>query len=126
MSSAVPTMICFRRYLPQHPSTTSSSLLVIPSALGNALTFLMFVISLVFFRSEDMAHAIGMFKRLFFWTYPGFLYRTAANLEIAENYVFRQLFSQIGKDGMIVVVHMLTMILLLAVSAFVMTRKNIL
>ena len=44
--------------------------LIIPRALGNALTFLMFVVSLVFFRSEDMAHAIGMFKRLFFWTYP--------------------------------------------------------
>ncbi len=99
-------------------------LITIPRVLGNALTFIMFVISLVFFGSQNMTYAFQMFKRLFFWTYPGFLYRTAANLEIAENYVFRQFFSQIGKDGMIVVVHMLTMILLLAVSAFVMTRKN--
>lgn len=99
-------------------------LLTIPRALGNALTFLMFVISLVFFGSQDMTYAFQMFKRLFFWTYPGFLYRTAENLEIAENYVFRQLFSQLGMDSMLIVIYMATMIVLLIVSAIVMTRKN--
>jgi alginate O-acetyltransferase complex protein AlgI len=99
-------------------------LVTIPRTLGNALTFLMFVISLVFFGSQDMTYAIQMFKQFFFWTYPGFLYRTAENLQIAENYLFRQLFSQMGKDSMLTVVYMVTMIVLLAVSAFVMTRKN--
>ena len=99
-------------------------LFVIPRALGNALTFTMFVISLIFFGSKNMTYAFQIFKRLVFWTYPGFLYRTAENLEIAENYVFRQLLSQMGKDEMIIVIYMLTMILLLLVSAFVMTRKN--
>ncbi len=99
-------------------------LLMVPRSLGNALTFLMFVISLIFFGSQDMTYAFQMFKRFFFWTYPGFLYRTAENLEIAENYVFRQLFSQLGKDSMTIVIYMVTMIILLLVSAFVMTRKN--
>ncbi|SDA70320.1 alginate O-acetyltransferase complex protein AlgI [Butyrivibrio sp. INlla18] len=98
-------------------------LITIPRALGNALTFFMFVVSLVFFRSQDLAYAMGMFRRLFFWTYPGFLYRTAANLEIAENYVFRQLFSQLGMqfDNQI---YLITIIIYIAISAFVMTRKN--
>ncbi|MBR4668634.1 MAG: MBOAT family protein [Butyrivibrio sp.] len=99
-------------------------LLTIPRALGNALTFLMFVISLVFFGSRDMTYALQMFKRFFFWTYPGFLYRAAENLEIAENYVFRQFLSQLGMTGMNTVVYMVTLVLLLAVSGFVMTRKN--
>ena len=98
-------------------------LITIPRALGNALTFFMFVVSLVFFRSQDLAYAMGMFRRLFFWTYPGFLYRTAANLEIAENYVFRQLFSQLGMqfDNQI---YLVTIIIYIAISAFIMTRKN--
>ncbi|MBQ3796065.1 MAG: MBOAT family protein [Butyrivibrio sp.] len=99
-------------------------LLTIPKWLGNTLTFLMFVISLIFFGSQNMTYAFQMFKRFFFWTYPGFLYRTAQNLEIAENYVFRQLFSQLGKDSMTIVIYMVTMLVLLAVSGFVMTRKN--
>jgi alginate O-acetyltransferase complex protein AlgI len=98
-------------------------LLAIPRALGNVLTFLMFVISLVFFRSEDMAHAIGMFKRLFFWTYPGFLYRTASKLEIAENYIPRQLFSQLGMNADNTV-YVVTLVIYIAISAYIMTRKN--
>ncbi len=99
-------------------------LLTIPRPLGNALTFLMFVISLIFFGSRDMTYAMQMFKRFFYWTYPGFLYRTAENLEIAENYVFRQLFSQLGMTSMNTVIYMVTLIVVLAVSGFVMTRKN--
>ncbi len=99
-------------------------LLTIPRPLGNALTFLMFVISLIFFGSRDMAYAMAMFRRFFFWTYPGFLYRAAENFEIAENYVFRQLFSQLGMNSMNTVVYMVTLIVVLLISAFVMTRKN--
>ena len=96
----------------------------IPRAVGNALTFSMFVISLFFFGAKDMTYALCMFKRLFFWTYPGFLYRTAENFEIAENYVIRQLFSQLGMSSVVTAVNMITFILVLAISAFVMTRKN--
>jgi alginate O-acetyltransferase complex protein AlgI len=97
---------------------------MVPRPVGNALTFIMFVVSLVFFRSQDMTYAIQMFKRFFFWTYPGFLYRTASQLEIAENYIPRQLFSQLGFAAGENIVYMVTLLLLLAVSGFIMTRKN--
>lgn len=95
----------------------------VPRAVGKALTFFMFVVSLVFFRSQDLAHAFGMFKRAFFWTYPGFLTRTAGQLEISENYVFRQVFTRLG-IGSADTVFLLTMIIYILISAFVMTRKN--
>ena len=97
---------------------------MVPRAVGNFLTFFMFVVSLIFFRSQNMTYAIQMFKQFFFWTYPGFLYRTASQLEIAENYIPRQLFSQLGITGGENIVYVVTLILLLAVSGFVMTRKN--
>jgi alginate O-acetyltransferase complex protein AlgI len=99
-------------------------LITLPRPLGNAITFTMFVISLVFFGSQDMTYALQMFKRLFFWTYPGFLYRTAENLAVPENYLFKMFLTQIGKQNLVTGVYMITFILLLAVSAFVMTRKN--
>ncbi len=99
-------------------------LLMLPHWLGNALTFTMFVVSLVFFGSQDMTYAMQMFKRFGFWTYPGFLYKTAENLAIPENYVFRQFFTQIGKPGLVTVVYVATFVILLVISAFVMTRRN--
>ena len=99
-------------------------LITVPAAFTTAMTFIMFVVSLVFFRSQDMTYAMQMFKRLFFWTYPGFLYRTASQLEIAENYVPRQLLSILGVEQGERIVYMATLIILLVVSAFIMTRKN--
>ena len=97
-------------------------LLIIPKALGRAMTFIAFVASLVFFRSESVEKALVMFRRFFFFTYPGFFTRTAANLDIAENYIFRQFLSQIGGDDTIV--YMITLVIYLVVSGFIITRKN--
>ena len=108
-----------RRYL-----LREKPIFMVPRAVGNALTFFMFVVSLVFFRSQDMTYAIQMFKQFFVWTYPGFLYRTASQLVIAENYIPRQLFSQLGIAGGETIVYMATLIVLLIVSAFIMTRQN--
>ena len=99
-------------------------LLMVPRAVGNFLTFTMFVVSLVFFRSQDLTYAFQMFKRLFFWTYPGFLYRTASQLDIAENYVLRQLVTQLGISGGENFIYLGTLAILLAVSGFIMTRSN--
>ena len=98
-------------------------LLVIPKALGRAMTFIAFVASLIFFRSESVEKALAMFRRLFFFTWPGFLTRTATNLDIAENYVFRQFLSQMGGIDENVI-YMITMVTYLAVSGFIITRKN--
>ena len=98
--------------------------IMVPKAVGNFLTFLMFIVSLVFFRSQDMTYAIQMFKQFFFWTYPGFLYRTASQLEIAENYIPRQLVTQLGIPGGDNIVYVATLVLYLLVSGFIMTRNN--
>ena len=98
-------------------------LITVPRAVGNAFTFLMFVISLVFFRSANLGYAFGMFKRAFFWTYLGFLTRTAGQLEMSENYVLRQIFTRLG-IGSASTVLMITMIVYILIGAFVMTRKN--
>lgn len=97
---------------------------MVPRAVGNALTFLMFVVSLVFFRSQDMVYAIQMFKQLFFFTYPGFLYRTASQISIAENYLMRQLFSRLDLSGGENIVYLITLLALLVISGFIMTRRN--
>ena len=99
-------------------------LFVVPRAVGNALTFFMFIVSLVFFRSQDMTYAIQMFKQFFFWTYPGFLYRTASQIKIPENYLPRQLLSQLNISGGENIVYLATLLIFLAVSGFIMTRKN--
>ncbi len=99
-------------------------LFVVPRAVGNAVTFTMFVISLIFFGSQNLEYVGAMFRRLFVWTYPGFLYKTAENLAIPENYIFRQLFTQMGKPEMVNIVYVATFVLLIVISAFVMTRKN--
>ncbi|SFC84527.1 MBOAT family O-acyltransferase [Butyrivibrio sp. YAB3001] len=100
------------------------ALVTIPRGLGNAITFVLFLISLVFFGSKNMTYALQMFKRFFFWTYPGFLYRTVENLAIPENYVFRQLLTQLGMQNAVIWVYMITFILLLAICAVVMRMKN--
>ncbi len=97
---------------------------MVPRAVGNALTFIMFVLSLIFFRSQDLVYAMQMFRTFFFFTYPGFLYRTASQISIAENYLPRQLFSQLGIAGADNVVYLVTLLLILAISGFIMTRKN--
>lgn len=99
-------------------------LLMVPRAVGNVFTFLMFVVSLVFFRSQDMTYAIQMFKQFFFFAYPGFLFKTSENLKIPENYVLRQLFTQLGKNEMVTYIFVITFVILLLISAFIMTRKN--
>jgi alginate O-acetyltransferase complex protein AlgI len=99
-------------------------LIEVPRPIGNAITFIMFVISLVFFGSQNLEYAFEMFRRFTFWTYPGFLYKTAENLKISENYIFRQLFTQLGRDNMNNIVYLVTFVILLVISAIVMTRKN--
>ena len=98
--------------------------IVIPHWLGNAFTFTMFVVSLVFFGSQDMTYAGMMFKRLFVWTYPGFFIRTAQNLEIPENYLIRQLLTQTGRGSLVDYVYIATFVILLVICAIVMRKKN--
>ena len=100
-------------------------LFVVPRAVGNAVTFTMFVISLIFFGSQNLEYVGAMFRRLFVWTYPGFLYKTAENLAIPENYIFRQLFTQMGKPEMVNIVYVATFVLLIVRVEFYSNSKRI-
>ena len=99
-------------------------LITLPCWLGRFFTFSFFAISLVFFGSQDMTYAGMMFKRFFVWTYPGFLFRTAENLAIPENYLLRQFLIQTGREMLVKWVYLGTFIVLLLICAVVMRMKN--
>ena len=71
-----------------------------------------------------MKYAIQMFRQFFFFTYPGFLFRTASQMKIAENYVPRQILTMLHVQGGDDIVYLATMIIFIAVSGFIMTRRN--
>ncbi len=96
---------------------------MIPRFLGQILTFIMFLVSLIFFRSQNMTYAIQMFKQLGIFTYPGFLYKTAANLDIPENYVILQAANMIVVD-MKNLIYVGTMIAFIVISFVVIRAKN--
>jgi len=98
-------------------------LIVIPEFLGKILTYIMFLISLVFFRSKNMTYAIQYFKQLCFFTWPGFLYKTASVLSISENYLVRQAVNLVNKS-LETPVYLASFAIIMIVSAFVMTRDN--
>ena len=90
---------------------------------GQFFTFTFFVISLIFVRSESMAYAGAMFRRLFTFTWPGFLYRVAGKLDVAEIYVIKEAVSLLA-PGMLNLLYVIIFIILIAISAFIITRKN--
>ena len=98
-------------------------LLTVSRRTGQFFTFLFFVISLIFFRSENMAYAGAMFRRLFYFTWPGFLYRVAGKLDIAEIYLVKEALS-LAAPSLINPMYLIAFLILLAISAFVITRKN--
>jgi len=98
-------------------------LIKVPRFIGQIFTFTFFVISLFFFGAQDMNYAIGMFKRLFYFTYPGFLTRTASQLDLAENYVLSQVITMAAPQ-LENAMYIATMIILLAICFFVNTRKT--
>ena len=62
----------------------------IPAWLGWIFTFTLFNLSLFFFRSESMLAAIQLFKNLTSIRFSGKLFEVAAQLDISEIYVVRQ------------------------------------
>lgn len=98
-------------------------LITVPRFVGRFFTFTFFVISLFFFGAQDMDYAIGMFKRLFYFTYPGFLTRTAGQLDIAENYVLSQVITRTAPQFENAL-YIGTLLILLAICFLVNSRKN--
>ena len=95
----------------------------IPRWLGWFFTFSFFNLSLFFFRSESMTYAFQMFKNLFSFKNTGYIYKLAAKMDIPEFYVIKQAVSLFAPN-MLNVTYVVFFLLVLVVSAFVLTRKN--
>ncbi|MBD5520621.1 MAG: MBOAT family protein [Lachnospiraceae bacterium] len=95
----------------------------IPAWLGWFLTFSFFNLSLFFFRSESMAGAVQMFKNLFAFNYTGKMFEVAAAMDISEFYVVREALS-IAAPDVVKYAYLLLLIVYLAVSFFLIFRKN--
>ncbi|MDE5908731.1 MAG: MBOAT family protein [Lachnospiraceae bacterium] len=95
----------------------------IPRWLGWLFTFGFFNLSLFFFRSDSMANAFQMFKNIFAFKNTGYIYKAAEKLDVPEFYLFKQVIN-LTKPELLNYAYLAVFILLLAVSAFILTRKN--
>ncbi|WP_029323721.1 MBOAT family O-acyltransferase [Butyrivibrio sp. AE3004] len=109
--------------LKKHYLLRDKPLFVIPVLAGRFLTFCMFLLSLIFFRSQNLTYAIQFIKQLGIFTWPGFMYKTAANLDISENYLLITATNLFAKN-MINVVYVVSWLVLLFISFIVICSKN--
>ncbi len=98
-------------------------LITIPRWFGWLFTFLFFNLSLYFFRSESMADAFQMFKNIFAFKNTGYIYKVAALLDIPEFYLMKQAVN-LAAPGILTYAYLALFFVLLAVSGFILTRKN--
>lgn len=95
----------------------------IPRWLGWFFTFSFFNLSLFFFRSDSMASAFQMFKNIFAFKETGYLFKIAANLDIPEFYLIKQAINLTAPE-FLNTAYLILFLLLLVISAFVLTRRN--
>lgn len=95
----------------------------LPKWLGWFFTFSFFNLSLIFFRSESMAYALQMFKNLFSFRNTGYIFKLAAKMDIPEFYVIKQAVNLFAPD-MLNTAFIIFLLIVLAVSSFILTRKN--
>lgn len=107
----------------KHYLLRDKPLIVIPKKLGQMLTFIMFLISLIFFRSQNMTYALQFFKQLAIPTWPGFMYKTSAMLDISENYLVITAANMFAKQYTNLL-YLFTWIVILIISVIVLSRKN--
>ncbi|MCM1135114.1 MAG: MBOAT family protein [Clostridium sp.] len=97
--------------------------LLIPRWLGWIFTFGFFNLSLFFFRSESMANAFQMFKNIFAFKDTGYIYKIAEKLDIPEFYLIKQAVNM-AAPALLKYAYLAAFLLLLAISSFILTRKN--
>lgn len=96
---------------------------LLPIKIRQVLTFLFFSFSVIIFQASDLTTAGVMIGKLSFFTYPGFLYRTAANLTLSETYVLEEAV-QLFAPNMLNIYYFILMMIVIAFSLFLMTRPN--
>ena len=95
----------------------------IPAWLGWIFTFTLFNLSLFFFRSESMLAAIQLFKNLTSIRFSGKLFEVAAQLDISEIYVVRQVLD-LAAPSAAGYLYLIVMLALFALAFFLVFRKN--
>ena len=95
----------------------------IPRWLGWIFTFGFFNLSLIFFGSSSMTSAIQLFKNIFAFKNTGYLFKLAANLDIPEFYLIKQVLTLKFPD-MLQYAYVVLFLLLLVISGVVISRKN--
>lgn len=100
-----------------------SAKLYIPRPIGWFFTFLFFNISLIFFGSSSMANAFQMFKNIFSFKITGYIYKLAANLDIPECYIVKQIIN-LSKPEFLKYFYVVLFIFLLLVCFYIISRKN--
>lgn len=95
----------------------------IPRWLGWFFTFAFFNLSLFFFRSDSMGNAFQMFRNIFAFKNTGYVYKVAAMLDIPEFYLIKQAVNM-AAPGLLTYAYLALFLFLLAVSGFILTRKN--
>ncbi|WP_026671292.1 MBOAT family O-acyltransferase [Butyrivibrio sp. AD3002] len=107
----------------KHYLLREKPMFIIPQKIGQILTYIIFLVSLVFFRSQNMTYALQYFKQLFIPTWPGFMYKTSAVLDIPENYLATTATNLCAKN-MTNMVYLVSWIILLIISFIVIRSKN--
>lgn len=95
----------------------------IPRWMGWFFTFGFFNLSLFFFRSKSMANAFQMFKNIFAFKNTGYIYKVVDKLDIPEFYLIRQVINLTAPE-LLQYAFLAVFIVLLLISALVLTRKN--
>ena len=95
----------------------------IPAWLGWIFTFILFNLSLFFFRSQSMIAAVKLFKNLFGGNYTGKVFEIAAQLDFSEIYIVKQAL-EMAAPGLVRYIYLIVMLLLFALSFFLIFRPN--
>jgi len=104
-------------------STKEPAKFLIPRWMGWLVTFASFNISLIFFRSANMAQAFQMFRNIGMHKATGVIYKVVNSLDIPEFYIFKQVINLVN-EGWLKYAYLILFIVLLIVSAFIISRKN--
>ncbi len=95
----------------------------VPACIGWIYTFVLFNLSLFFFRSETMTDALCMFKNLFTGGYNGRMFEMASVLDIPELYIVIKAI-ELKAPGLTSYAFLVILLLLFALSFIIIFRKN--
>lgn len=91
---------------------------------GRIQTFLLFLLTLIFFRAENLTQVGQLFSSLFRITFPGFFLRMVQTLDFPENYLFKQIAVRLLPQSGQNLVYLATFFLLMIVAFCLILAKK--